>query len=419
MSIKSHIPFLKNVFIHSITAFGGPQGHIGMLHKTFVEKTKDVTEKELQELNAFCNLMPGPSSTQTITLIGYKKGGVVLAFITLLIWILPACFLMGLLSFFIDYLKDTKYPLSVFKYVQPMALGFLLYSAIRLFKISINNVITKYIFIVITIGTCFFFKTPWLFPVAIILSGLVTNLSKKRFPSIQFVHQKINWNNLYVFIILFIFLGYLSETATQKNWQHRKLYNLTENNYRFSSLVFGGGDVLMPMMYDQYVTRPTNKIIQANKRDVLKMEKEDFLIGYGMVRAIPGPVFSIGSFTGGMLLRNENNFKVQVLGCFLGSISIFLPSILLILFFYPVWNNLKKYAIIYRSLEGINAAIVGLMFGAFIYLVKDFAWADIISLKSSGFMFLIVAISTFLVLYKTKLPAPFVVLICLILGYIF
>ena len=93
------------------------------------------------------------------------------------------------------------------------------------------------------------------------------------------------------------------------------------------------------------------------------------LTGYGIVRAIPGPVFSIGSFTGGMVLRNENKFT-QLLGCILGSIAIFLPSALLVLFFYPVWNNLKKYVVIYRSLEGINAAIVGIMFGAFFYLIK-------------------------------------------------
>jgi chromate transporter len=42
-----HIPFLRAVLLHSITAFGGPQGHMGMMMKTFVHQRKDVTETEL------------------------------------------------------------------------------------------------------------------------------------------------------------------------------------------------------------------------------------------------------------------------------------------------------------------------------------------------------------------------------------
>jgi chromate transporter len=72
MMLLRHIPFLKAVFIHSITAFGGPQAHIGMMMKTFVNKRRDISEQELMEYNAFCQLLPGASSTQTLTLIGYK-----------------------------------------------------------------------------------------------------------------------------------------------------------------------------------------------------------------------------------------------------------------------------------------------------------------------------------------------------------
>ena len=94
MILLRHIPFLKTVFLHSITAFGGPQGHFGMMIKTFVHRRHDVTKEELLEYNAFCQLLPGASSTQVLTLIGFKRGGVPLAVFTLLIWIFPACLLM-------------------------------------------------------------------------------------------------------------------------------------------------------------------------------------------------------------------------------------------------------------------------------------------------------------------------------------
>ena len=73
--LKRHGSFLKAVFFHSISAFGGPQGHIGMMSKTFVQKRKDISEEELMGYNSFCQLLPGASSTQTLTLIGYKRGG--------------------------------------------------------------------------------------------------------------------------------------------------------------------------------------------------------------------------------------------------------------------------------------------------------------------------------------------------------
>src|SRR6202163_4950126 len=101
MHLLRHIPFLKAVFFHSISAFGGPQGHIGMMMKTFVHRRRDITQEELMDYNAFCQLLPGASSTQTLTLIGYKRGGILLAVLTLIIWILPACVLMGAFSFLV------------------------------------------------------------------------------------------------------------------------------------------------------------------------------------------------------------------------------------------------------------------------------------------------------------------------------
>src|SRR5512133_3251012 len=133
--LKRHGPFLKAVFFHSISAFGGPQGHLGMMMKTFVERRKDVSREELMDYSAFCQLLPGASSTQTLTLIGYKRGGVVLAMLTLIIWTLPACFLMALFSFF--PLRST----GVFRFVGPMTIGFLAFAAQRAFRVSIRNTI--------------------------------------------------------------------------------------------------------------------------------------------------------------------------------------------------------------------------------------------------------------------------------------
>jgi chromate transporter len=418
MVLIRHNRFLRAVFLHSITAFGGPQGHMGMMLKTFVQQRKDLTEEELIEYNGFCQLLPGASSTQTLTLIGYKRGGIPLAILTLLIWIFPACTLMGGISFLLDYFDDLGLKAGVFKFIQPMAIGFIAYSTFRIFGIAVHNTITTIIMLVATVATFLAFKSPWVFPSLIVLAGIATNFSDKRIPQKGIRPKQIKWGNILIFIAVFGIAGYLSETASSEKWTNRKPINLFENSYRFGSLVFGGGDVLIPLMYEQYVTRPETKHIQEKGRDVLKMSRADFLTGSGMVRAIPGPVFSIGSFTGGMVMREEGPF-MQLLGCIIGTIAIFLPSALLVLFFFPVWNNLKKYAVIYRSLEGINAAVVGIMAGATCYLIKDVFLFSLIDGQRVGILDLMIVAGTFLILNSNKVAAPFVVMACLLLGWVF
>ncbi len=417
MVLTRHIPFLRAVFWHSITAFGGPQGHLGMMLKTFVQQRRDITEQELIEYNGFCQLLPGASSTQTLTLIGYKRGGIPLAVLTLLIWILPACILMSGVSFLLDYFDDIGLNTAVFKFVRPMAIGFIAYSTFRIFGTAINNTITRVIMIAATIATFLAFKTPWVFPALILAGGIATNFSDRRIPQKGIPPKKIKWGNMLIFLALFGMAGYLSETASRQNWPNKKPINLFENAYRFGSLVFGGGDVLIPLMYEQYVTRPETKRVQETRREVLRMSRNDFLTGSGIVRAIPGPVFSIGSFTGGMVLR-EQGPAMQLLGCIIGTIAIFLPSALLVLFFFPVWHNLKKYAVIYRSLEGINAAVVGIMAGATCYLAQDTFLGSLLNGKMIGLWDLLIVITTFLLLRSNRIPAPFIVLGCLLLGWL-
>lgn len=414
MLLHRHIPFLKAVLWYSLTAFGGPEGHLGMMLKTFVQKRRDITEEELVEYNSFCRLLPGASSTQMVTLIGYKRGGVALATVTLLIWMLPACIIMGAFSFLVSFLKTDGNALSIFKFIEPMVLGFLLFAAIRYLKISIKSTITIFILIASTLLSYIFFKTPWVFPALIVVGGIVTNFSTKRIPETERSNLKrVKWRNIWTFVIVFVLAGVLSETARKQDWESRKAFNLFENFYRFGSIVFGGGDVLLPLMVDQYVERPSKPRQMEMNANAIQVDRSEMLTGFGVVRAIPGPVFSVGSYVGGLALHKEGN-GMQLLGCIIGTIALFLPSALLVLFFFPVWQYLKKYVVVYRALEGINAVVVGLMWAAFFYLFQSIFSGDLgyISYISMG-----VIAATSLILWYTKIPAPFIVIGCLLLGY--
>ena len=419
MVLLRHIPFLKAVFVHSITAFGGPQGHYGMMMKTFVQRRHYVSEQELMEYNSFCQLLPGASSTQVLTLIGYKRGGVYLAVITLLLWILPACVLMSAFSFLLPYIDAKKSGDEIFKFIQPMAVGFLAYASAKSFQLAVHNTITQIIFIISSIVTFFLFKSPWIFPVLIVLGGFVTNLSEKRIPQKGVPPRKVKWGNIWLFAIVFFAAGLTSELARKNDWPNRNVFNLFENMYRFGSLVFGGGQVLIPMMYEQYVERPKSPQVQRKNQDktqnVISIDRDEFYIGAGVVRAIPGPVFSIAAFTGGTALK-ERGQMWQLLGCGIGTIAIFLPSALLVLFFFPIWHNLKKYAVVYRALEGINAVVVGIMVASTLYMMKDITLTEF---KTVSVLNIGVILSTWTLLAFTRIPSPVIVIICLLLGWIF
>jgi chromate transporter len=217
-----------------------------------------------------------------------------------------------------------------------------------------------------------------------------------------------------MFAIIFIIAGLLSEMARNNDWPNRRPLNLFENTYRFGSLVFGGGQVLIPLMYEQFVVRPESQRIVLNNPNVVKINRNDFYTGAGVVRAIPGPVFSIASFTGGMAMKDWGPY-MQVIGCIIGSLAIFLPSALLVLFFFPIWHNMKKYAMVYRALEGINAVVVGIMFAATFYMLKDIS---IIDMKTISILNILIIAGTWAFISFTKYPSPVIVFVCLFLGWI-
>ncbi|MGZ3823067.1 MAG: chromate transporter, partial [Mucilaginibacter sp.] len=93
---KRQLLFLRDALIYTFSAFGGPQAHIGILLREFVEKRRYITEQQLMELNALAQILPGPSSTQTLVGIAWKVGGLRLAIITFLIWVMPSAAMMCL-----------------------------------------------------------------------------------------------------------------------------------------------------------------------------------------------------------------------------------------------------------------------------------------------------------------------------------
>ena len=176
-TVRNYI-FLKDVIILAVTAFGGPQAHLAMFLERLVNRRAYLSEEDLIELNALCQILPGPTSTQTITAIGYKIGGAPLAYLTLLVWALPAICLMTTAGMMISVLQANNVSIEFTKFIQPMAVGFVSFATYKISSKVINTNLGIAI-MVISAVLSYFAGSPFLFPAILLLAGGVTAFKYK------------------------------------------------------------------------------------------------------------------------------------------------------------------------------------------------------------------------------------------------
>lgn len=382
--------FLIDIFICSLGAFGGPEAHYSVFTDQLVTKKRYLTEEELVELIALCSFLPGPSSTQTIVAIGHKTGGPLLAFLTMLVWAFPALVIMTTLSFLYQFLDMQDISTDILRYIGPMAVGFIIVASYRIGKKVIKDKLTLGL-LVFGAVTTYFIRDPWIFPLVLTIGGLVSVFASK---------EKQLWNRValkppYGYLALFLFFtgGSLILATVFQN----ELIQIFERFYRYGYLVFGGGQVVIPVMYSE--------LVEVNQL----MSSQEFLTGYGLVQGIPGPMFSFSAYAGGLSVQADSAF-LQVLGAVAGGIGIFLPGLLLIYFVYPMWASIKNIKGFKIALKGVAAVAGGLI-----------AIAAVLLTQQSGLSWdnLLITITTVLLLITRKIPAPIIVLIVLSIGFFF
>jgi chromate transporter len=386
--------FLKDVFVLSLTTFGGPQAHLAMFFKILVQKRAYITENELLELNSFCQILPGPASTQTITAVGYKIGNSFLAFLTVIVWLLPAAILMTAAGIAVFYLNIQSPDESFTRYLGPIALGFVLYAVVKTFKLIKKTKTSLSIFLVTTL-ICLYFPTPWIFPIILLLGGFITSFRpKKDITPTEKQSFKISYGNIVLFGAIFIgaaLIGKITDALPVR---------LFENFFRNGSLVFGGGQALIGYFYTEFVEFKEY------------LTPSQFLTGYAFLQALPGPVFTFASYIGSISMK-EYGLIGMMIGGVIGSIGIFLPGTILIFFIAPIWQYIKQYHFVKASFEGINAGNAGIILGTAIQLILPF-----INPSQTNYINFGIILTTLLVLIYTKIPHPFIIIAAFVCGFL-
>ena len=390
--------FIRDVIVFTFTAFGGAQAHVAIMLKDFVKRRHYITETELLELNALTQVLPGPSSTQTLVGIAYKVGGLWLSLLTFFIWILPSATIMCAIAIAYSVFDEKEKFIQVLKYVQPIAVGIVAYAAFSLAKTVLKtkpSVLLAAAAVLVTL----ILKNAYVFPLLILLGGIISSAleTSTEEDAIRVkLFSSINRTKILYFLgvlLLFASLGAIINRTSPFSLPIR----MFENFYRNGSLIFGGGHVLIPLMFTEFVEM--KHYLQA----------DEFLSGYAFQQALPGPTFSFTSFLGAMTMKQAGNASVggQVIGSIVATLGINLPGLILVLFFVPFWNDLKKISRIKNSLSGINAVAVGFIIAAFIFLLKPIGL---------HLLPITLVISTFLILTFTKIRTPYLIIAAILLG---
>ncbi|HYX63506.1 MAG TPA: chromate efflux transporter, partial [Burkholderiales bacterium] len=184
--------------------------------------------------------------------------------------------------------------------------------------------------------------------IAVIVAGAVAGrllLAGAALPSsgsLDFrIGRRLGWTAWLLFFALLVLLPLLARLSGSH------AVALFDSFYRAGSLVFGGGHVVLPMLRAEVV--PAGWV-----------GDDEFLAGYGVAQAVPGPLFTFAAYLGTVARGVPSGWA----GGLLTLVAIFLPAFFLALGPLPFWSAWREHPAIRASLAGVNAAVVGILLAA-------------------------------------------------------
>ena len=380
-----------------LTSFGGPIAHIGYFHKLFVEQKKWFSAEEYAEIVSLCQFLPGPTSSQVGMSIGLKCGGISNAFAAWLGFTIPSMLIMIAAGYGILTFDGTSF-ITISHVLKLLAAAVILQAVLSMAKTLTPDWTRR---ILALTATIILVANPSAFMQLFVLgAGIIAGIfisgnkraeiqkteSKSKTYSYASFVQKLGPVSAIIFGILLFALPLLAIAYTSPIIEIANIF------FQSGALVFGGGHVVLPLLQSQLVP---NGLISHT----------DFMAGYGMAQAIPGPLFTFAAYLGVMMPTGLPAW-ISGIVCL---IIIFLPAILLVLAVIPFWDSIRGNSYIQAGLYGINAVVVGLLLAALINPIL------ILSLKS-GFDIIII-LGLFLLLVFSRLPVWLVILAASLAGY--
>lgn len=369
------------------TSFGGPTAHLGYFQNEYVQKRKWLSDDDYSQLVALSQFLPGPASSQVGMGIGLLRGGIFGSIVAFLGFTMPSVLLLMAFAYYSSY---TGLDMGWTHGLKLVAVAIVAQAILDMSKKLIPSIrhfiIASLAFVIVLF---------WVHPLAQVTTIIVASLIGYRF--FKKIHQRDDPKEmvrpiskttggyyLTLFVILLIGLP-MASPLIQNEW-----FTIIEKFYLSGALVFGGGHVVLPLLETQFVQSGL-------------MSSSDFLAGYGMTQAVPGPLFTFASYIGMVI--------AGVPGAMIATFAIFLPAFLLLVGAMPFWLALNRFAGLRGAMAGANAAVVGLLAAAFIQPI-------VIQSIQNG-LDIVIAVFFLWYLMRWKMPPYLLVIIGVIVGIVF
>lgn len=327
-------------FILGCVSFGGPAAHIGYFRTTFVKRLSWLSEKEYADIVALSQFLPGPGSSQVGFAIGYQRLGRIGACLAFVGFTLPSIILMLLFVVSANHLTDNSLFISVIHGLKLLSVVVVFDAVLSMYNNFCKQKLTVFLCL---LTACVLLIAPGILTqlLALIFSALVgtfylkpklVSSNKQEFTT----EHSINVIPLILFLLL-LFIIPLFETFSP-------VIELFSNFFQAGSLVFGGGHVVLPLLQN---------IVEG------QISSDEFLTGYAIAQAVPGPMFTFATYIGYLLLPNS-----PIMGAIIATIAVFSPGFLLLSICLKNWKTFSKIPILAAAITGVNAAVVGLLINA-------------------------------------------------------
>lgn len=329
------LSIFKTFFMLGWISFGGPAAHIGYFRNTFVEKLNWLDDKEYAQIVALSQFLPGPGSSQVGFALGYKRGGLGGACMAFIGFTLPSVIIMLALAVLSSQLTEASAFQNIVHGLKLLAVVVVADATWGMYK---NFCKEK-----LSVALCLMTAVALL-----LLPGIATQMGVLIIAAL--IGVKCLGNDdaqstskfepsiapLALFVALLVGLPFAAQALPA--------LGLFNDFFQAGSLVFGGGHVVLPLLQN----------IVGDQ-----LSQDAFLTGYAAAQAVPGPMFTFATYIGYELMPSA-----PITGALMATLAVFLPGFLLLLGVLKNWQSLAKNHKVSGAVNGVNAAVVGLLVAA-------------------------------------------------------
>ena len=345
-----------------LTSFGGPVAHLGYYRSEFVARRKWLDEAAFADIVALCQFLPGPASSQTAISIGMLRAGLSGGLAAWLGFTMPSALALIVFGYGVTWFGD----LSHAAWLHGLKIVAVAVVANAVWGMARNLCPDKERATVAIAAAILATALPSAAGQvgAIVAGGLIGWAWIKATPRGAGPPLAVHASRVLAFGSLALFFVLLAGLPLLRAAVPNQAIAEFDSFYRSGALVFGGGHVVLPLLQAEVV--PPGWV-----------SNDAFLAGYGAAQAVPGPLFTFAAYLGTVMGPAPNGW----LGGLICLVAIFLPSPLLLVGVLPFWDSLRQRGAVQAALNGVNAAVVGLLLAALynpvwisaIFTPRDFA----------------------------------------------